>query len=71
MLVVMKHAATPEQVQGVVRAIEDLGYRARPMPGAQRTSVGLVGNDGRVDEGHLVGLDGVLPSFTSHSLTNR
>ena len=60
MLVVMKHAATPEQVQGVVRAIEDLGYRARPMPGAQRTSVGLVGNDGRVDEGHLVGLDGVL-----------
>lgn len=60
MLVVMKHGATPDQVQGVVRAIEELGYGARPMPGAQRTSVGLVGNDGRVDEGRLVGLDGVL-----------
>ncbi len=60
MLVVMKHGATPEQVDGVARAIEDMGYRARPMPGAQRTSVGLVGNDGRVEEGRLVGLDGVL-----------
>ena len=60
MLVVMKHGATSEQVEGVVRAIENLGYGARPMPGAQRTTVGLVGNDGRVDEGRLAGLDGVL-----------
>jgi len=60
MLVVMKHAATKEQIDGVVRAIEALGYRARPMPGAQRTTVGLVGNDGRVDEGRLSGLTGVL-----------
>ena len=60
MLVVMRHGATPDQVAGVARAIEDMGYRARPMPGAQRTAVGLVGNDGRVDESRLVGLEGVL-----------
>ena len=60
MLVVMKHGATPDQVDGVVSAIESMGYRARPMPGAQRTTVGLVGNDGRVEEGRLIGLDGVL-----------
>ncbi len=60
MLVVMKHGATTGQVEEVVRAIEDMGYRARPMPGAQRTTVGLVGNDGRVQESRLVGLDGVL-----------
>ncbi len=60
MLVVMKHGATQDEIEGVVRAIEIMGYRARPMPGAQRTTVGLVGNDGRVDEGRLVGLDGVL-----------
>jgi len=35
MLVVMKHAATQEQVQGVVSATEELGYRARPTPGAR------------------------------------
>ena len=60
MLVVMKHGATPGQVEDVVRAIEDMGYRARPMPGAQRTTVGLVGNDGRVQESRLVGIEGVL-----------
>ena len=60
MLVVMKHGATDGQVRDVVRAIEDMGYRARPMPGAQRTTVGLVGNDGRVEESRLVGIEGVL-----------
>jgi 3-deoxy-7-phosphoheptulonate synthase len=39
--------------------IEELGYQARPMPGAQRTAVGLVGNDGRVDSSRLAALPGV------------
>jgi 3-deoxy-7-phosphoheptulonate synthase len=60
MLVVMQHGATPEQVHGVVRAIEEMGYQARPMPGAQRTAVGLVGNDGRVDASRIEALPGVL-----------
>ncbi|MGI8499068.1 MAG: 3-deoxy-7-phosphoheptulonate synthase [Gemmatimonadaceae bacterium] len=59
MLVVMKHGATQAQVDGVVRAIEEMGYQARPMPGAQRTAVGLVGNDGRVDGSRVEGLAGV------------
>jgi hypothetical protein len=30
--------------------IEEMGYKARPMPGAQRTAVSeLISNDGRVD----------------------
>src|SRR3989449_4527882 len=36
-----------------------MGYRAHPMPGSQRTAVGLVGNDGRVDASRLEGLPGV------------
>jgi 3-deoxy-7-phosphoheptulonate synthase len=60
MLVVMKHSATPEQIQAVVETIEALGYQARPIPGGQRTAVGLIGNDGRVDSARLEGLDGVL-----------
>ncbi|MSR05767.1 MAG: 3-deoxy-7-phosphoheptulonate synthase [Gemmatimonadetes bacterium] len=59
MLVVMEHGATPEHVQRVVKTIEELGYQARPMPGAQRTAVGLVGNDGRVDSSRLAALPGV------------
>ena len=59
MLVVMTHDATREQVSRVVELIEEMGYQARPMPGSQRTSVGLVGNDGRVDGSRLEALAGV------------
>jgi 3-deoxy-7-phosphoheptulonate synthase len=58
-LIVMRHGATPEEVDKVVSVIEEMGYQARPMPGAQRTAVGLVGNDGRVDASRLEGLPGV------------
>jgi 3-deoxy-7-phosphoheptulonate synthase len=58
-LIVMRHGATPDEVQKVISVIEEMGYQARPMPGAQRTAVGLVGNDGRVDASRLEGLPGV------------
>ncbi len=60
MLVVMKHGATESQVEDVVRTIEEMGYRAEPIPGRQRTAVGLVGNDGCVDADRLSTLEGVL-----------
>lgn len=59
MLIVMKQDATAEQIATVVGKIEELGYEARPMPGRQRTTVGLVGNDGRVDSSVIDGLPGV------------
>jgi len=59
MLIVMRHGAPQEDVDRVVAAIEEMGYEARPMPGRQRTTVGLVGNDGRVDGSRLAALPGV------------
>ena len=59
MLIVMKQDATPDDIAAVVTRIEELGYEARPMPGRQRTTVGLVGNDGRVDSSLIEGLAGV------------
>ena len=59
MLVVMQHDATDAHVARVVEIIKEMGYEARPMPGAQRTSVGLVGNDGRVDGSQIEALEGV------------
>lgn len=59
MLIVMKQDATPEDISGVVAIIAAMGYEARPMPGRQRTTVGLVGNDGRVDSSTIAGLSGV------------
>lgn len=59
MLVVMQHGATEDQIARVVEAIEEMGYQARAMPGAQRTAIGLVGNDGRVDGSRVAALPGV------------
>ncbi|MBW3628571.1 MAG: 3-deoxy-7-phosphoheptulonate synthase [Gemmatimonadetes bacterium] len=60
MLVVMAHNASPEDVQVVVDTIREMGYEAAPIPGKQRTAVGLVGNDGNVDASRLEALPGVL-----------
>jgi 3-deoxy-7-phosphoheptulonate synthase len=59
MLVVMHHHATQAEIARVVEAIEEMGYAARPMPGETRTTVGLVGNDGRVDGSRIEALPGV------------
>ncbi len=60
MLIVMKHNASTDHIDRVVDVIRDMGYDARPIPGGQRTAVGLIGNDGRVDSARIEGLDGVL-----------
>jgi len=59
MLIVMRHGCPQEDIDRVVEVIEEMGYHARPMPGRQRTTVGLVGNDGRVDGSRLEALPGV------------
>jgi 3-deoxy-7-phosphoheptulonate synthase len=59
MLIVMKADATDPQVEAVVRVIEDLGYRAHPMPGASRTAIGITGNQSAVDPSHFENLPGV------------
>ena len=59
MLVVMKAQATPEQVQAVCEHIESLGYRPHALPGAQRTAIGITGNQGSIERGNLEELSGV------------
>ncbi|HEY4321989.1 MAG TPA: 3-deoxy-7-phosphoheptulonate synthase [Gemmatimonadales bacterium] len=59
MLIVMKQDATDGDIASVVATIAAMGYEARPMPGRQRTTVGLVGNDGRVDASTIEGMAGV------------
>ncbi len=60
MLIVMKNKASESEIDAVVSAIREMGYDARPIPGGQRTAVGLLGNDGRVDTARLEGMEGVL-----------
>jgi 3-deoxy-7-phosphoheptulonate synthase len=60
MLVVMNAHATDEQVRAVCKRIEELGFRPHPIPGAQRTAIGITGNEGEVDPGALDELPGVV-----------
>jgi 3-deoxy-7-phosphoheptulonate synthase len=59
MLVVMKAQATEEEIRVVCEHIERLGFRPHPLPGAQRTAIGITGNQGEVDRGNLEALSGV------------
>ncbi len=59
MLVVMKAHASEEQVRAVCERIESLGYRAHPIPGAQRTAIGITGNKDAMEQGILDEMSGV------------
>jgi len=60
MLVVMKMDATADQIEGVVEQVEARGLKANPIPGAQRTAIGITGNIGVVEPAQFNSLDGVL-----------
>ncbi|HXD29887.1 MAG TPA: 3-deoxy-7-phosphoheptulonate synthase [Pyrinomonadaceae bacterium] len=63
MLIVMKPGATDAEVDSVVRIIEELGYKAHPMPGATRTAIGITGNQTSVDASHFENLAGVAEAI--------
>ena len=74
MLVVMRQDATEEQIRGVVRAIEARGFKAHPIPGVQRTAIGVTGNRGAVEAPALESLPGVLeviPVTHAYKLVSR
>jgi 3-deoxy-7-phosphoheptulonate synthase len=59
MLVVMRAHATPDQVRAVCEKIGALGYRAHSIPGAERTAIGITGNQGEIETGTLDEMPGV------------
>jgi 3-deoxy-7-phosphoheptulonate synthase len=59
MLITMQSQATEKQVSEVVNKIETLGYKAHPIPGAQRTAIGITGNTGEIDPGAFELMPGV------------
>jgi len=74
MLVVMKAQATAEEIQTVCDHIAQLGFRAHPLPGAQRTAIGITGNQGQIDQGNLEELSGVaevIPVSKPYKLVSR
>lgn len=59
MLIVMKSHATAEEIRAVCEHVESLGLRPHPLPGAQRTAIGITGNQGTINRGTFEELSGV------------
>ncbi len=59
MLIVMKADATEREIEDVMRVVHELNLRPHPLPGAQRTAIGITGNQGAVDPSHFENLPGV------------
>jgi 3-deoxy-7-phosphoheptulonate synthase len=74
MLIVMDATAAPEDVRRVVETVVRLGLQAHPIPGAQRTAIGITGNKGTVERGVFENLPGVLeviPVSAPYKLVSR
>jgi 3-deoxy-7-phosphoheptulonate synthase len=73
-LIVMDAAATEEDVRRVVGSVRALGLQAHPIPGSQRTAIGITGNQGSVDAGafeNLPGVAEVIPVTAPYKLVSR
>ena len=74
MLVMMKANATAEDVCAVCRKIEEMGYRAHPIPGSMRTAIGITGNRGPIEAAAIEALPGVgecVPVSKPYKLVGR
>jgi 3-deoxy-7-phosphoheptulonate synthase len=63
MLIVMNASAGKGEIDNVIRVVESLGFRAHTMPGANRTAIGITGNQGAVDLSHFENLPGVAEAI--------
>ena len=59
MLIVMSHNANQQDIEAVIAAVEEMGYSAAPIPGRERTAIGVLGNQGYVDDSKILELSGV------------
>jgi 3-deoxy-7-phosphoheptulonate synthase len=69
----MQAHATDEQVRSVCERIEKAGFRAHAIPGAQRTAIGITGNQGLVEIGldDMPGVQEVIRVSKPYKLVSR
>jgi 3-deoxy-7-phosphoheptulonate synthase len=74
MIVVMKNDATVRQVSAVIKKVEELGFAPHLSKGQEKTIIGVVGNERKV-EPHvfsiLPGVDNVVPILKPFKLASR
>jgi len=75
MVIVMKQQATEDQIDGVIKWIESVGYRAHPSRGVERTIIGVVGDDRGKEQlksaEHLPGVEKTVLILKPYKLASR
>jgi len=59
MLIVMNHTATQADIDKIIATVTEMGFTAAPIPGGERTAIGVLGNKGYVDDTKIRDLPGV------------
>ncbi|HXX56945.1 MAG TPA: 3-deoxy-7-phosphoheptulonate synthase [Thermodesulfovibrionales bacterium] len=60
MLIVMHHSASDKDIERVKKTIAMLGLKPVAIPGSERTAIGVIGNQGWVDDSPFRAIKGVL-----------
>jgi 3-deoxy-7-phosphoheptulonate synthase len=60
MLIVMHHWATDKDVDLVKKTITSMGFKPVAIPGAERTAIGIIGNQGWVDDAPFKGNKAIM-----------
>jgi 3-deoxy-7-phosphoheptulonate synthase len=74
MLIVMHKEADDSQLDAVIKRIEAHGWEAKPIPGGERTAIGVLRNKGPVDPAMFLDLPGVrdvIPVSKPYKLVSR
>ncbi len=73
-MIVMRQDASDEELKRVVEVIESRGWEAKPIPGGERTAIGILRNEGPVDPALFLDLPGVkeaIPVSKPYKLVSR
>ncbi|HEY4690459.1 MAG TPA: 3-deoxy-7-phosphoheptulonate synthase [Anaerolineae bacterium] len=74
MIIVMRHDASPAQIEAVVARVQTLGMRAHLSQGEERTIIGVIGDERPIDRDQIEALDGVektVPILHPFKLASR
>lgn len=74
MLIILKHAATDDQIAHVVERIEALGLQAHLSKGTYRTVIGVIGDEEKIQAAPLTAIPGVeeaVPVMPAYKLASR
>lgn len=74
MLIVMEKGAPQAQIDNVVEHVQKMGFKAHPIPGAERVAIGITGNRGAVDPRSfelLAGVKEIIPVSEPFKLVGR